>query len=425
MYWYSIKEYIGWFVLVFALSGIIYFGAQENEIGSITIAVGKDSEVNKEAAEAIKKYLQSETGITVNLNYTNGSLDSRSLLLEGQADFAIVMPSLLPDFKGVSAITPVADHYLHLLGKPGNTITSKADIAGKLIAVGSVDSDSNSVAVDLLKKLGVAVKDMEFSYKSVDSLIVDPAVEGAITLAKAGDFSVQQVLSKSEAVLTDFPGLEKLVFSESLLEKGLLPQGIYQQADKEAAAYSAIRMISVLVAHENTPAPVIAAVNDALNSDDGRFVLSGYLVNAGSPELSKSWQVLPKAISATSQKEAVWLGVFSTKEFALLCAVLCLIAGFYLWHRNQNLHRLRLIQAQQKQIVFWLQQLRTLEGEAVADRDPNHIQHFLEQLQLVKSKVEVALIEYEESNRNLLDIVLNESNALMNRLHMAKLSVQR
>lgn len=417
MFWYSLKDYVGWFVLVLSVIVLVYWGIQDSSVRGISIAVGKDSEVNLHAAEALKRHIEATTDVTVTLVPANGSQDARKLVVQGNADFAILLPQLMPDLGDLRVLAPIADHYLHLLLKPTLAVTQGSDLQDRTLALGSMDSDAYQLAVELLARQGLAISDIKVSNKDAIAMLVDDTLDGAVALLPAGDTIARQVLDKQVGRLAHWPAQSALVFQNGLLESRVIPGALYAA---EHADYQAIYVASMLVAHHSTARKALDVAREALQSPQTAVVLAPFLSDADHFGAIKSWNLVPRA-GGEDPREA-----HLARQWIIgLSALLALLAGVFLWVRNRQIQRVMQIESQHRQIVQWLHHLRNLEGEALADRDPNHLQHFLEQLSLLKGKVEGGLLEFDESNRSLLMTVLSESNALMNRLHLARLSHDR
>jgi uncharacterized protein len=128
---------------------------------AVSIATGTPSGVYGIYGKLLKEDLRRDLpGVPVHLISTAGSVDNVKRVATGKADFTIAAADAVADYRGpgrsrLRACARLYDDYLHLVVPAGSKVESTADLRGKRVGIGQVDSGVRLITMRLLKAAGL------------------------------------------------------------------------------------------------------------------------------------------------------------------------------------------------------------------------------------------------------------------------------
>jgi TRAP transporter TAXI family solute receptor len=212
---------------------------------------------------------------------TSASVENLRLLKAGTAQLGLSsLDSVadLPSLEGISAIGRIYDSFLHLVVPETSPIRTFADLAGRRVSLGPIESGTEFTATRLLRLSGVLADDVRMAHsKSAESLregsidafmaltgIPTPAISGLV-----GNFPIRLVSLAAEA--------EKLA---TAFQGPYFPVTIPATTYGELDANETVSVPNLLLATSSLSADVVEVVTRTVFTESERIA-------AGHPEASR------------------------------------------------------------------------------------------------------------------------------------------
>ncbi|MCS7478270.1 TAXI family TRAP transporter solute-binding subunit [Umezawaea endophytica] len=192
------------------------------ELAELVLATGPAGAVFREIGGALAAALADQLPNTrVVAKDTSASVENLRLLKAGEAQLGLSsLDSVanLDDLDGIKAIGRLYDSFLHLVVPEASPIRTFADLAGRRVSLGPVESGTEFTAVRLLRLLGVQAVDVRMAHadsaKELEKGTIDafmaltgiptPAISGLV----AARFPIRLVplAQEAQALTTEFRG---------------------------------------------------------------------------------------------------------------------------------------------------------------------------------------------------------------------------
>jgi uncharacterized protein len=191
------------------------------ELAELVLATGPDGAVFREIGGALAAALADQLPNTrVIAKDTSASVENLRLLKANTAQLGLSsLDSViyLPSLDGISAIGRLYDSFLHLVVPESSTIRTFADLAGRRVSLGPVDSGTEFTATRLFRITGMKADDVRMAHSesalrlqagTIDAFmaltgIPTPAIEGLV-----GKFPIRLIslADQALALATSVPG---------------------------------------------------------------------------------------------------------------------------------------------------------------------------------------------------------------------------
>jgi hypothetical protein len=229
----------------------------------VRIAGGLDGGVYDDFSGEIARRISRSHGVDATIVKSEGSLQNRSRLLEGELHLAPLQASTVRG-ENLCVVAPLFYELVHVLVRPDAGIASIEQMRGRTIAVGPDGSGSRLAAELLFDSHGLGMQDLNVLVLGWGDLDRLGQVEGAIVcigtdsplvseMLRSGTFRILEI-PDSLKVSADHPTLRPLRIAPSHYAAGLIPEG----------GIETVGMPAFLAARFDTPAVLVRAALDAI-----------------------------------------------------------------------------------------------------------------------------------------------------------------
>ncbi|WNV89645.1 TAXI family TRAP transporter solute-binding subunit [Umezawaea sp. Da 62-37] len=156
------------------------------ELAELVLATGPDGAVFREVGAALAAALADQLPDTrVVARPSSASVENLRLLKEGGAQLGLSsLDSVadLPTLDGISAIGRLYDSFLHLVVPESSPIRAFADLAGRRVSFGPVESGTEFTAMRLFRLLGVKADDVRMAHSESARQLEAGTIEAFLAL---------------------------------------------------------------------------------------------------------------------------------------------------------------------------------------------------------------------------------------------------
>jgi hypothetical protein len=251
----------------------------------LVLATGPDGAVFRELGAALADALAAQLPHTkVTARPTSASVENLRLLREGSAQLGLSSLDSMTDLpspddpNGISAVGRLYDSFLHLVVPEDSPIKSFADLAGKRVSLGPIESGTEFTATRLLRLYGLKAVDVRMAHSesarqleagTIDAFmaltgIPTPAISGLV-----GKFPIRLIPLAEQALslANTFPGPYVPVTIPATTYGDLLPS-------------ETVAVPNLLLARNSVPEDVVEVVTRTVFTESERIA-------SGHPEASR------------------------------------------------------------------------------------------------------------------------------------------
>ena len=257
----------------------------------VRIAGGIEGGVYGEISGEIAHRIMRSKGVDATVIPSNGSVENRSRLLDGDIELAPMQASTIRGER-LCVVAPLFYEVVHLLVRPESEITTVADLKGKVIAVGP-DGSGSRLAADLLLD----------SYNLNDSNVTrivaswqDPSTlakaDAAILCIGIGSDLVKNMLDDQEFTLIGIPESIRVSQEHPTLRPLQISADVYPSVNMPPDGFQSVGMTAFLAARMDTPDVLVEAALEAIYSEP--ILFPGMIPKRGAAEF-QGMQLHPAA----------------------------------------------------------------------------------------------------------------------------------
>ena len=216
--------------------------------------------------------------LTIDVVQSQGSGENMERLADKSADLAIIQNDTIPQ-TDVRTLIPLHRGVLHFLVHESAGITSLADLRGKQVAIGPLESGTLMVTTELLRHFGieedefvpvyegVATAGEKLRRQEIDALLFMAAVDASAARELITDGGVRYV-SLSENYQSAGSSVDGFALAFPYVEKFIIPQNLHPMIDdspsRPLSPCATFSLRSSLVAREDLPTQVAHDIVQAI-----------------------------------------------------------------------------------------------------------------------------------------------------------------
>ena len=391
---YNLRYWLSWIVLAGIAAAVIYWGfVYETDPRTMRVAVDAEQAGHGEFGAALKRNVERETDYRVQLLRADGPDDSRSRVLDGNADVAIVQLGSV-NLRNLAAVTPLWDEYIHLFVRQGSGIEAMADLAGRGVAIGPEDSANRAGARALLAYHGLEPGDLSDASARPGDLVGDDGLDAAIAIGGLTDPALRRLMATGDFDLLPIAGTDGFAFNHRHYRAAAIPTGVYPagRSPQPAQSLAVPSVDAVMVARPDLHDGMVTAAVEVTRSADMRARFPGLVdrdpladpvwralplhpaaeeAYAGAPQLTT-----PAGLARVLVDHAAWL---------LLLVIIVPLAGYQFW-RHRRHHQETHTYGVRREIERLFQEVSRLEATQREARDVRVLQEHLNEINNIQMK---------------------------------------
>lgn len=221
------RRWGSWILIIALFFGVVYWGVKYTESSSeIKIATAGRGGFYFKFGTILKKQIEKNSDLTVRILETKGSVNNRSLLLSGKADFAIMQAGAM-SMNNLEAVAPLWSDYVQILVKKNSGINTLKDFQGHNVGIGSEGSGTREIVKSILQHFRIDTTQIGNNTKSIKYLIGNNGLEGAIESTSILNPNLQMLLASGRYKLLSINKLEGLTYHKPYYSADTIKSGVY------------------------------------------------------------------------------------------------------------------------------------------------------------------------------------------------------
>ncbi|MFN0054617.1 MAG: TAXI family TRAP transporter solute-binding subunit [Planctomycetales bacterium] len=223
-----IRRWMALLMLAILLASVaVWYFSRDTLPSRIRIATSPEGGLYHRVGTLLKPVLEKKLGRPVELIPTRGSVDNQWMLLQGEADLAILQDGAI-DSHGMVVVAPLYHDVIHVLVRREGGLRAIDDFEGHNIALGPVGSGMRQTALLLLGHYGMTAEQLGQNDRYFGDLSDDPTLEGAIITTGFLNEDLHRVMDTRQFDLLPIRDAESLSIHHPYLFPKLIPTGVFE-----------------------------------------------------------------------------------------------------------------------------------------------------------------------------------------------------
>ena len=264
-----------------------WYWTRERLPDTIRIATASRGSFYFDIGNALSRYLEESVRRPVEIVQTGGSLDNLKLLVEGDADLAIIEASAFP-VDGIGVLSPLFSEFLHVVVRRSSGITSVADLDGARIALGEPGSAMRQDALRVLDHYRIDAQNIVDG--SVEALLADDSIDAAMVTTGLLSRTLEPLWSDASFDLLSVEDAAPLSLRHAFFFEAEIPRGLYHERPSiPSADTTTIATTALLVVRDDTSQLLVHHTLETLFESDLRF----HFVTLIKASEAEQWRLMP------------------------------------------------------------------------------------------------------------------------------------
>jgi len=415
------------FLLIVSL--LTWFLQREPVPGQIRIATGAAEGLYFKVGATIQAALEKRIRSSVSLRETDGSAENFRLLVEGDADLALVQGGSVP-IENVRVITPLFREFVFVIVRKGLGIESVWELAGRKVCLGPPGSGNRDAALKVLRHFGVAETQLEGETQtSFEVLEHDDSVEAAIVAAGIEHPALRRLLATNRFEILPLRSAVALELVHPFFRNVEIPRGLFaEHPSVPAESMPTIATTAYLVCREDASSDLVQATLATIHEESLRLKIPTLIERSEAPRWTAT-TMHPTAKRYFNPEDDIGAmvnvmeAVVASKE--LLFAI---GAGIYLlwirWRRLKEKELEAVVHRQKKRLDQFLTETLQIEKNQAQATDIDQLQELVDAVTRIKLRALQELTEEELRGNQEFSIFLDQCSQLIGRIQLRMLSQQ-
>ena len=415
------------FLLIVSL--LTWFLQREPVPGQIRIATGAAEGLYFKVGATIQAALEKRIRSSVSLRETDGSAENFRLLVEGDADLALVQGGSVP-IENVRVITPLFREFVFVIVRKGLGIESVWELAGRKVCLGPPGSGNRDAALKVLRHFGVAETQLEGETQtSFEVLEHDDSVEAAIVAAGIEHPALRRLLATNRFEILPLRSAVALELVHPFFRNVEIPRGLFaEHPSVPAESMPTIATTAYLVCREDASSDLVQATLATIHEESLRLKIPTLIERSEAPQWTAT-TMHPTAKRYFNPEDDIGAmvnvmeAVVASKE--LLFAI---GAGIYLlwirWRRLKEKELEAVVHRQKKRLDQFLTETLQIEKNQAQATDIDQLQELVDAVTRIKLRALQELTEEELRGNQEFSIFLDQCSQLIGRIQLRMLSQQ-
>ncbi len=225
----TVQRIIGWAIFgIFVISVLTWHYTRDVMPGEIRIATAVRGGLYHKLAEALTPHLRKRSGSYVHLLETEGTGENRRLLLDGEAELAVIQSGSVP-MDGLTALAPLYREPILVVCRADAAITDIRDLAGRNVAIGPPGSGMRDSALRLLAHYRIDADGLGRNGSYFLDLLDDDSLEAAIITTGLVNPDLEQLLGSGRFRLIPILDADAFCLRHPSFEEFSVPRGLYAE----------------------------------------------------------------------------------------------------------------------------------------------------------------------------------------------------
>lgn len=213
-------------VVMFALSVTIWYATREKTPPHLTLMTGEAGGLYYQVGEILSQIWKEETGATLEVLPSSGTLANQTALSQNETDIAILQGGAV-SLEGLSIIAPLYPELVHVIVRKTSEIRTIGDLKGKSINIGAAHSGMQDSAMKILRYHGIEEGQFEARRSYFLEILNDASIEAAIVTAGMMNPDLKQLLNTGNFRLIPIEYAEAIAMQSPFFRQMVIPKALY------------------------------------------------------------------------------------------------------------------------------------------------------------------------------------------------------
>ncbi len=362
------SQLIGWIVILIALLGVFYWGKQYTKTKEIRIATASKGGFYYKFGKILKKHIEKQTDLKVELLVTKGSVENRKLLLSGKADLAIIQSGAVA-MDNLAAVNPLWEDFVQIIIRKNSEIKTVRDLINKNVAIGKKGSGYRVNAKKVLEHFAISTETLGKNTAYFKKMLTDQTISASIVTTNLLNPDLKLVMNSGKFSILPIEEAEGLAFHYPFFNMTVLPQGVFSSINEPLPEkqVTTISTTAILATRMDTPHAVINVILNTINTFSFRTEVP-VLLNLNEVK-GNLWSLLP-AHPAVESYYNPYSGItiisgiieFISRFIVIIILVLIIIcvASYKLIVRNRVLEEIQ-YKTETQHLESWISEITKIE----------------------------------------------------------------
>ncbi|MFG0261644.1 MAG: serine/threonine-protein kinase [Novipirellula sp. JB048] len=224
----------------------------------VQIAGGHQNGVYHTVANSIAQRLQAQHPVTTTVANSNGSLDNRARLLDGEVQLAPVQASAISG-DPLCVVAPLFFEVVHLLVREHANVRSFHDLQGHRVAVGPLGSGSRATTEMVFESLNLTPEMAVREVLAWEELQSETAPDVAVICIGVGSPLVANLIRHHRWQLISIPRPIQISLQHPTLRPMTIERSDYPDLDLPTEGIATVGTTAFLAARTDTPSELVTA----------------------------------------------------------------------------------------------------------------------------------------------------------------------
>jgi TRAP transporter TAXI family solute receptor len=375
-------------LLVVVASVIIWQQTRDTLPATIRIATAAEGGLYHRTGQLLGEQLALRTGAEVELVSTRGSVENRSLLLDGKVDLAILQLGAV-EKTGIAAVSPLYPEVVHVVARRERGIDSVLDLEGRKVFRGQPGSGMRKSAQSVLDHYDIEIDHTADSLSYFGQLLEHPEYDAAIVTTGFLNADLARLMSSGAFDLIAIDDADALAIRYSHIEAFEIPRGLYSgRPSIPAQSIPTVATTTFLAVTPDASPLLVQHALAALHQSYLQSDIPGLMTESEAAQ----WAVLPLHRAARGFYDPYeGLGLLANLMETLSAVkelLFALGAGLYLawtwWRQQERKEQLQLLGLQKERLDVFLEQTVAVEKAQMRSTDIHELQRYLDDVTRIK-----------------------------------------
>lgn len=387
----------------------------------VRIATGVSQGLYHKLGVEIQQSMAEQVRSDVEVVETDGSEENFQLLLDDQADLAIVQGGSVP-IEEVSVVTPLFREWAFVIARKGEDIQSVYDLVDRHVSLGPIGSGNRNAALKVLDHFGVEENDLvgntDLPFAAMGS---DDSIEGAIVIAGIEHPSLQKLLSTNRFDVVPIRSARALEMTQPFVRRVEIPRGLFaEHPPVPPEPTPTIATTAYLVCRNDAASDLVQAALTTIHEESLRLKVPTLIERRDAPQWTVT-KMHPAAQRYFNPEDNIGAMVAFMESIVAAKELLFAIgAGMYLlwirWRRLKERELAAQISRQKDRLDSFLMETLDIEREQADTTDVEKLQGYLDGVTNIKLQALQEFTEEDLRGNQEFSIFLDQCSHLISRI---------
>ncbi len=409
-------------LIVLAIGLIAYWGFEYTKPPEVVkIATGGKTGYYFAFGKILKKHIEKNTRLKVELLNTKGAVNNKSFLLSGKADLAILETGTI-SMQNLMAVAPLWEEFAQVVVRKDSTIRTFKDFKNRNVSIGKIGSGDRVNTSKIMEHYGIEIESLGKNSVGLGTLLKDSSLEVGIVTTSPMNPSLAKVMQTGKFTLLPIEFGEGLEFQYPYFFSSTIPKGVYQTDTfpEPEQQIQTVATFAILATTSTGSYTMVKEILPILYLNDLRKEVPGLMEKDRVPT-HRSWNLLPIHPAARGyynpyegvQGFSRLIEKIGQIKYILLAVILLAAFLWYKWTQRHTDRERKEMSQETSKLEKWFRELADLEKAQKDAKDLRLLKQYLNEAHHIKKNARETAIGTRIQHSAFFVAFLQESTYLI------------